>query len=158
MVRGETNSRAATSLFAQPFADKFHDVELGSSQRRPTAAGAFSLATPTLRAGDRFLDRECRTFGPRRIEVVLAHGISQRSDPGLIFGVEDPESHHAHTLTDCFRGAEQPRRRQVVACIGRHHGKAVESERNDEDTPEAGRQVEGVEGIAFGSVRRQRKR
>ncbi len=55
-------------------------------------------------------------------------------------------------LAGRFRGAEKPRRHQVVVGFGRDSGKAVEGEGKEEVTLEPGRQVERVVGVAFGGV------
>jgi hypothetical protein len=43
-MRGESNSRAATSLVAQTLAEQFDDVEFGAGQRCPTTCVAFVFA------------------------------------------------------------------------------------------------------------------
>jgi hypothetical protein len=153
LAQSVVTRRAATRCPCSPsLCDQTGDVELGACQRCPTAACPLALTTPALRIGDSLLDRKCGTLGPCRVEVVLAHGIPNCGDPSEIVGFQDLESHHAHALTGGLRRAEQPGRCQVVAGFTRHDGKAVESEWDDEITPDAGRQIDRVVGIAFGRV------
>ena len=151
-VRGETNSRAATSLLPRP---SLTSLTTSSSARVSDAqplAGALAFAAAALRVGDRVFDGQRRALGPCRVEVVVAQSISNGSDAGLVVGFEDLEAHHAHVLAGRVRGTEQPRRHQVVVGFGRDSGKAVEGKGNEEVTLEPGRQVERVVGVAFGGV------
>ena len=108
-MRGETNSRAATSLLPRPSRNVLHDVELGAGQRTPAAARALAFAAAAQRVGGGLLDRQRRALGPRRIEVVLAQSIPKRSDRGFVAFVENLEAHEAHVSAGCVCRAEEAR-------------------------------------------------
>ena len=87
----------------------------------------FVRNTPQAEASERLMSRasavgrdrkgECDelwrpsgTAQPRRIEIVLADGISQCGDPGITVALEYLEAHYAHVRASCVCGAEQLRR------------------------------------------------
>ena len=125
-MRGETKSRAAMSLLAEPFADQSDDVALGGGERCPAAGGSFAFAAAALGVGDRLVGGQGRALGPRGVKVLLAHGVSKRRHRGFVAGVPDLEPHRAHALPNAVCRAEEPRGFAVTAGVAGQSGEALQ--------------------------------
>ena len=114
------------SLLASPsLTSRTTSRSVGVSDAQPLV-GSFAFAAAALGVGDRLLGGQGRALGPGGVEVLLAHGISQRRHRGFVAGVLDLEADRADALPDAVCRAEEPGGFAVTAGVAGQSGEALQ--------------------------------
>src|SRR5258708_4562059 len=89
-------------LVAEALFDQSHHVQFGWRQRGPATARSLALAATPLCVRNRLLCRQGGTLCPCRLEVLLAHRLSEHGHRGFKVGIVDLEPNLPRTPTHRF--------------------------------------------------------